>query len=112
MRGDRTLKVKIVEQDFSREYYIYIYYETEEIATNQYQLAHFKDGDLLFSPVSHGEKVEPTLRLNSIIMPKLVEAIQEVGIKLPEKDKIEGLYEASQKHLEDMRALVFKKGVK
>ncbi len=59
-----------------------------------------------------GEKVEPTMILTPIaaneLLNGLAESLDNAGIKPPSIHKLEGLLEATKKHLEDMRTLVFK----
>ncbi len=60
-----------------------------------------------------GTSEEPTIKFNYPIVNELLQALQEaivsIGIKPKEGNKIEGLYEATKEHLNDMRKLVFKK---
>ena len=67
-----------------------------------------KDGQLEFDQITPGAYLHsPTFILPCHEVPKLMDAMIKEGVKPTEQNKIEGLYEASQKHLEDMRKLVF-----
>lgn len=54
----------------------------------------------------------PTLRLSNVVAEQflkgLAEALDKQGIKTENDFKIQGLLEAKENHLEDMRKLVFK----
>jgi len=52
--------------------------------------------------------VKPTLELTDDQLRKFAEAINKQGIN-PQKEFVEGKLEATEKHLEDMRTLIFKK---
>ncbi len=109
MIGDNNLKVSVVEQDFAHNYAIYFYYEIEDLQSNKYRVIEFKNNtEMGIKEYEIGETIKPSLILSKTMLKKMGEAIQNIGIQLPEKSKIEGLYEASQKHLEDMRKIVFK----
>ena len=67
--------------------------------------------------VVHGDTVEtpeveatmkPTLELMPDMAQAILVALSESGVKLPEASFTEGKLEATEKHLEDMRNLVFK----
>lgn len=58
--------------------------------------------------IDTGVKPEPTLELFPETLQALANALAEVGIK-PQEGYLEGKLEATEKHLEDMRTLVFKK---
>jgi hypothetical protein len=51
---------------------------------------------------------EPTLSLNPEALQAFANALNDIGIN-PQKEFIEGKLEATEKHLEDMRTLVFKR---
>lgn len=52
---------------------------------------------------------EPTLRIQESFLPLLMKALNDMGVKLPDKAFNEGKLEATERHLEDMRTLVFHK---
>ena len=57
-----------------------------------------------------GETIPPSLRFqNPQMLKELVRAIGEMGIREDHQSFSEGKLEATEKHLEDMRTLVFKK---
>ena len=72
--------------------------------------------NLEFVEIEEGKAIEPTLRLNRFLAPKflkaLVEALDKEGVKTENDYKLQGILEATQKHLEDMRRLVFERRIK
>lgn len=62
--------------------------------------------------IGDGGIEEPSLRISHHIAPDflkaLAEALDEAGIKTENDFKLQGILEATKKHLADMRKLVFK----
>ncbi len=56
----------------------------------------------------YGAYAEPTFRISDYMLPMLMEAMIEKGVKPPDKAFNEGKLEATERHLDDMRTLVFK----
>lgn len=56
--------------------------------------------------VKEGEPVEPTLYIENL--QEWANAIAETGVKPQSDYKLEGILEAQNKHLQDMRKLVFR----
>lgn len=69
---------------------------------------HLFEGTIL---PKYGAYVEPTFRIPENVLPVLMEALSKNGVKLPEKAFIEGKLEATERHLEDMRTLVFQEEI-
>ena len=64
-------------------------------------------GDV-FEKVENGGQTKPTISLSHVTIQQLVDELDKMGYK-PQKGFLEGKLEATEKHLEDMRELVFKK---
>ncbi len=58
--------------------------------------------------IGMGEACEPTIKIQPDMFQKLFEAMCGAGMKPPVASFNEGNLEATKKHLEDMRTLVFK----
>lgn len=54
-----------------------------------------------------GQDFEPTITLFPEMLSVLMKELSEYGVRLPEQSFIEGKLYATDKHLEDMRRLVF-----
>jgi len=69
-----------------------------------------KPVELVFTELKEDEFSEPTLRLNNRHADKFMIAMAKMlndnNIKLPDEHKIHGLYEATVRHLEDLRKLL------
>lgn len=57
--------------------------------------------------INDGELYEPTLNLFPEMLPTLMKALAEHGVRVSEQSFIEGNLEATKEHLSDMRKLVF-----
>lgn len=57
--------------------------------------------------VERGDAIKPFFTVPHDLLPDLLKALHNQGVKLPDKGHTEGKLEATSKHLEDMRALVF-----
>ena len=55
-----------------------------------------------------GEVQSPTLVLQQEMLPALMKALSDYGVKRPDESFVEGKLSATEKHLEDMRSLIFK----
>lgn len=55
-----------------------------------------------------GDAIEPTFTLSKGVMEALFIALQGQGMKPVEQSFVEGKFESTKEHLEDMRKLVFK----
>ena len=68
--------------------------------------------DLAFERMEEGKEYEPSLKISRVFVPGFLEALSAAldksGVRPPSTDRIEGEMEATRKHLEDMRRLVFK----
>lgn len=62
------------------------------------------DGVVEIKPV--GEAIEPTLYVFTEQLQALALALNESGVKLPEKAFVEGKLEATERHLSDMRKML------
>lgn len=49
---------------------------------------------------------KPSLYIPRDVLPQLLAALTEQGIKMPSEHKVAGLYEAQSKHLDDLRHLL------
>ncbi len=100
------IQVFIEQKPCNRGVDIYIY-EERNGKTCLYQTT-----ELTIKECEAGASDEPTIKFNYPIANELLQALQEaivnIGIKPKEGNKIEGLYEATKEHLNDMRKLVFK----
>jgi hypothetical protein len=71
-----------------------------------------KNIDLVFEPIGECEVVKPTIELSNEFaydfLQALTDALNNEGYVPKEKSFLEGKIEATEKHLEDMRKLVFK----
>ena len=69
--------------------------------------------ELEFIEYDGAAKAEPTLVLDRFLAPKflkaLAEALDKEGVKTENDYKLQGILEATKKHLEDMRRLVFRR---
>ena len=95
-----NLLIQIIDRPGCFERDIYLFYKRDRVTF-------LIQGD---TAVEIGEGVcpdKPTLRLGPEELQGLVDALSEKGIK-PKQGFIEGKLEATDKHLEDMRRLVFK----
>ena len=67
--------------------------------------------ELEFVPRKDGEEIEPTIELGRHIADEFLEALAEAldkkGIKTDNDAKLQGILEAKDVHLKDMRRLVF-----
>jgi hypothetical protein len=66
-----------------------------------------------FQTIGRGDRImEPSLQLDGMIAGDLLDAMLkeagDMGLKTQEDSKIQGLYEATLRHLRDMRRIVFK----
>jgi hypothetical protein len=50
----------------------------------------------------------PSISLDRELLPELLKALLDYGVKSPDKSFIEGENKATKNHLEDMRKLIFK----
>lgn len=94
----------------------------QSIYTNSIEFYFFDNGpnsrsvakpmELIFEKVEDGKEYEPSLRipdyLASSFLKAVAAALDENGVRPPSVDRIEGEMEATRRHLEDMRKLVFK----
>jgi hypothetical protein len=68
-----------------------------------------EDGSMMFYPHAIGAlRPSPTFNISDGQAIDLISALTEVGTKTPDAGKVNGLYEAQSRHLEDMRAIVAK----
>lgn len=56
---------------------------------------------------SRGCIFPPSFSISSDLVPLLAEAIAKSGVKLPDESFVKGKLEATEKHLSDMRKIVF-----
>lgn len=59
--------------------------------------------------VKDGDPWKPTLTLDPEITRELAKEMARLNIKTPDQNNLEGKLGATERHLEDMRTLVFKK---
>ena len=94
--------IKIIDTGYEKARSIYIFRQLSSGETM------FLDGKVL----KGGEAPsEPTIKLEPEQLQALADELSMVGYK-PQKGFIEGKLEATTKHLEDMRSLVFKSETK
>lgn len=98
----------IAYQDFSRNYAIAIRFIKEE--NGKKYIA--QPVTLEFKEFDDGMFTDPTIVIPYAATKELLEALSSAGVKADETSKGEGLLIATQAHLEDMRALVFKKRIR
>lgn len=102
MQIDQSWKVKIIDPGYKTSFDVYIFREIggkrEFIQTGEKSVILSMDG---MAP-------SPTLSMDREMMKAFADALNDRGIK-PEEGFLEGKLEATTKHLEDMRSLVFKK---
>lgn len=110
MLGDNVLRVRITNSDFDFSFNIWIYREVIGDENNQNLRVAYpnENGNLEWRAIERNAEVAPTLRVSPEILKLLANALNKMNIKPEEESKTMGLYEASQKHLEDMRRIVFK----
>jgi len=85
-----------------------VFYETDHEGKRKYA----KPIELEFVERKPGIRVESTLEFPNYfdqdsMAIDMMEQLQALGVKLPEKKYLEGRLEQMEKHLEDMRKLVF-----
>lgn len=93
-------KVKIVDVGYSFARDVYIFRETHE-GTEFLQA----DGNIKLTNTTL-ETPQPTIRLDPEALQTLADELGRVGYK-PQKGFVEGKLEATEKHLDDMRKIVF-----
>lgn len=100
--NDSNWKIRIAESpfDFNREVYIYRHIGDQ---------IEIMGGDSVTRTYGRNESIlkTPTLLLSPEALQALSNALNEQGYK-PQEGFVEGKLEATEKHLEDMRTLVFK----
>ena len=97
----------IVRERFeTRDVELFIF-ENEERKSHIY---HFQDGEWIATPSDYFEQIAPSLIIPRVIARSVVSAISEFSIEngmRPERhEKLEGVLEATQAHLSDMRSIV------
>ena len=92
-------KVKIIDSGYKEEKDVFIFRRLGEGKMEVLGNERIED---------YGAIKKPTLQLNSEQLQKFAEALNEIGVK-PQDGFLEGKLEATEKHLEDMRKLVFEK---
>jgi hypothetical protein len=91
-------KVKIIDPGYKLTYDVFIFRDTCDGKTEMV------DGTI----VIRGDKpIKPSLELNKEQLQEFADSLNGMGIS-PRKEFIQGKLEATEKHLEDMRKLVFK----
>lgn len=92
-------KIKIVDVGYKFERDMYIYYKMMD---NKIGVLH---GDTI-ETFNSGDAIKPTLSLPPEALQELANALDAIGFK-PKEGFLEGKLQAIEKHLEDMRTLVF-----
>jgi hypothetical protein len=90
------------------QYEVYLYREVEGIGS------YFQQPDGTEILIKHSQMIsgiKPTFLIDRDTAPRLVEALQKVGVQPKELTKIEGQYEAQGKHLTDLQSILRKQGV-
>ena len=100
MKDNWTIKIVDVGYKFARDIYIFrrMLGGAEFIQDNQ---------TALFVSEGSAEQPKPTISLDPEALQALADELAKVGYA-PQKGFIEGKLDATEKHLEDMRTLVFK----
>jgi hypothetical protein len=104
-------EVKIVDSIVRMGYYIYLTKRTKEgrvFISNNGEMIHTLTGE----QIDKNEEEISFAFLEPDQLKALAEGISAAGVKTQSDFKNEGLLQATNKHLEDMRSLVFKKGNK
>lgn len=65
-----------------------------------------KGGYMVVEAHNMGAEIKPSIIMDVFMLQALADALNEIGIK-PQKGYLEGKLEGTEKHLEDMRSLVF-----
>lgn len=66
-----------------------------------------KEGDVVEEKsFGYGDSIPPTLTLNTNLLPLLMEALRDNGVKLPDESFTKGKLEATENHLRDLRQLL------
>ena len=93
-------KIKISDVGYKLEKDVYIYYKRYG---DKIGVLH---GDVV-EEFNGGDVIKPSLSLPPEALQEFANALDKMGIK-PQQGFIEGKLEATERHLEDMRTLVFK----
>ena len=103
MNHDNSWKIKLKDNVYIQGKDLYIFRNL-----NQGTQILKKDGIIETFPENSVIPPEPFMHLDIGMLQPLSDALAENGIK-PQKGFLEGKLESTEKHLKDMRALVFKK---
>ena len=95
-------KVKIIDKGYTTLMDIFMYHD---VYGNKIEMV-AKGGDTL-EVFEDGTVKDPSFKLTREQLQAFANALNDMGIS-PQKEYIEGKLEATEKHLEDMRKLVFK----
>lgn len=100
-----TIKVYADYKDYRRDLELYIIEEGQDYRAVAQPL------EMTFKRITLGERIDaPTLRVSDYFALPMIKAFAELagtmGVKRDDETKIEGLYEATKYHLEDMRRLM------
>lgn len=95
-------KVKIIDKGYTLMQDVFIW---RPLIGNRIELV---SSNNTVEVIEDGAVKEPTLRLNNEQLIAFADALNNAGIN-PRKEFTEGKLEATEKHLEDMRKLVFSK---
>lgn len=98
---NKYLKVKIIDKGYKLSREIFIVRYTQPDKTEILRNDKWEQVD------PQGAEIKPTLELLPEELQELAEALSENGFK-PREGFLEGKLGATEKHLEDMRKLVFK----
>ena len=96
----RDWKIKIVNPGYKLTYDVYIFRNT-----NDGHIIVFRGDEL--TTVKEGEAFKPSFEMGEDMLQELANVLSEKGFK-PKEGFYEAKIEATEKHLEDMRKLVFK----
>lgn len=107
-----------IQQNYSSDRVDIFAYAEENGQHYGIELEQFKDGDLKVNRrelKAHESDLKPVLRITrqfaKELLPALQVALSDAGIEKPSESKLSGRLEATEKHLADMRALVFKDNI-
>lgn len=98
---DHDWKIKIIDPGYKGAHDVYIFRSVNGLTEVM-----GKNGTI--SKVLKGSAIptEPFMEMDDAMMQEMSDALAKVGIK-PQKGFVEGKLEATERHLEDMRSLLF-----
>lgn len=92
------LNVILREHPYSTQIEIYVFSQegNDEMILN---------GDI-WTTFKLGDPIKPTILLPRLLLKDLMFALKNFGVTVPDESKTQGMYEAQNRHLEDLRILL------